>query len=260
MSDDTADDGQGQGGLFDSYIQSVPESWDQTEGFSTPRDAVTNYLKDAERGVNSRLSDAAKLEKELGPYKDLGLSNYEPSQLNELLQWYGQVSSSEDGFQQWVAQAAQELGLTQQEAEDHVESGLDQLTPEQLQALVQQQTAPIQQQLSQFQEQQQLSGLERQIESGLSGIEQKAGRQLTDDEKAAIVDLGEAFDGDNWLDEGYKRYEALTGGAQASLVNGKLNQPRGSLSAGSQETPALPKDLKELESMAKERMRQMMNS
>ncbi len=258
MSDDTADDGQGQGGLFDSYIDSVPESWDNTQGFSTPRDAVTSYLKDAERGVNSRLSEAAQLEKQFGAYKDVPLSNYDPQQLNDLLQWYDSVTSTEDGLKEWVAQVAQELGITQQQAEEQIES--DQLTPEQLQALVQERTAPIEQQLSQFQEQQQLSSLERQIANDFSQLEQKTGRSFSDDEKSAIADLGEGHDGDGWISEGFKRYETLTGGAQANLVNSKLNQPKPSLSAGSQETPQVPKDIKQIEAMAVERLRQALNS
>ena len=57
-------EGQGDSGstpgVFDSYLQTVPEDG---------RETVANYLKDAERTVNGRLSEAAQLKETWGPYE-----------------------------------------------------------------------------------------------------------------------------------------------------------------------------------------------
>lgn len=252
----TADNGQGtesQGGsIFDPYLQSVPED---------ARDYVGNYLKDAERNVNSRLAEAADIQKRFGPYSDVDFSAYGPQQLNDLLAWHQSVTASPQTFNEWLSEAAKEAGLIQEQREAEDEFG--ELTPQQIQALIQQNITqaltPFQQQQAQFQEQQQLAGLERQIIDDFTRIEKAVG-PLSDDQKAAIVDLGESHDGPDWLDVGLKRFQALAGQAQASLVNGKAGQPRPGLTSGSQEAPALPKDPKELHAMAVERMRQALNT
>ena len=54
--------------------------------------------------------------------------------------------------------------------------------------------------------------------------------------------------------------KALSGAAQADLVNSKVGQPKPSLSSGGQEAPQLPTDIKEIEAMAKERFRQALQA
>lgn len=252
MDDGTAGDGQGTvdsgGSIFDPYISSVPED---------AREYVTGYLKDAEKNVNSRLAEAADIQKQFGPYKEIDFSGYEPQQLRDVLAWHRSVTESPDAFNSWLAEAAKEAGLTAQEAQ---EAEYGELTPQQIQALVQEQAqsqiAPIQQQLQEFQKQQQMAGLERQIEKDFAAVEAEHKIQLTDEMKQAIVDLGESHDGEDFIQVGFKRLQALNGAAQADLVNSKVGQPRPSLSSGGQEAPSLPKDIKEIEAMARERFRQ----
>ena len=114
MPDDVQpQEGQGSeatGGLFDSYLEAVP---------AEARETVTSYLKDAEKNVNSRLQEAAEYKKTWEPYQGVeALKSYPPEQLSELLAWHQQVTSSDDAFQQWLANAAQEAGLTKAEEQE----------------------------------------------------------------------------------------------------------------------------------------------
>src|SRR5580692_10634926 len=120
--------GQGpdeSGGLFDSYLQTVPEDG---------RDTVAGYLKDASKQVESRLQDAAEIQKNLGPYQQVEtLAQYTPEQLNELLAWHQQVTSNDDAFKSWLSNAAQEAGLTPAEESQLSEAEeVGDLTPEQV--------------------------------------------------------------------------------------------------------------------------------
>src|SRR6266849_3917357 len=98
MPEDIQPDGQGvaeqeTGSIFDPYLQSVPEGWD-TAPQGSPREIVSNYLKDAEKNVNSKLQEAADLQKRFGDYKDIDLSVVPPQQLSQVLEFVQQVGSS----------------------------------------------------------------------------------------------------------------------------------------------------------------------
>ena len=99
----------GTGGIFDPYLSAVPEE---------ARDAVAGYLKDAEKNVNGRLAEAADLQKNLGPYKDVDLSGYDPEILQQLIAWHQQTTADPDAYKQFIEGEAKELGITPQEAEE----------------------------------------------------------------------------------------------------------------------------------------------
>jgi len=263
MTDEgTAGDGQDQGqpeggSIFDPYLQSVPEGWD-TVPQGSPRDVVANYLKDAEKGVNSKLRDAADLEKRFGPYKDIDLSQVQPGDLKSVVEWYSTVGQSPDAYKEWLQQEATEAGLIQAQQEAPAE---DQDIEAYIQSRIDQALNPLQQKLTQFEQSQQESeqsantrAMESHIESTLGKIESTNNIKLTDEQQEAILALGEQVEGDNWIEQGFQKYQALTGQAQAGLVKDKMGQPAPSLRTGGQAAPNKPKSFSDVREQALELM------
>lgn len=240
-------------GLFDSYLQAVPED---------ARETVASYLKDAEKNVNSRLEKAAELEKTWGPYQNVdALSQYPPEQLSELLAWHQQVTSSDEAFQQWLSQAAGEAGFTKAETEDLAtaeETGeLSQAKIEQLiQDRASQQLQPLEQKLSQWEEKQVLNETANEFSSEIARLEKEHG-DFNEEVVKAIIDLGKDYEGEgSWVQAGYDRLEKISGDAQRAFVTAKSGQPAGALSAGGLEAFKATTSFKEAEEQLRERLRQ----
>lgn len=239
------------GGLFDTYLQAVPED---------AREYVTGYLKDAEKNVNSRLSEAADIQKSLGPYKDIAgdLSQYDPQQLQSLLQWHQQIGQSEETYNQWLKQAAQEAGLTLAEAEAALNE--EEPTIQQIQEAAEQRALatvqPFAQEFEAFKQEQAISSMEQHITSEFARLEAESGVKLTEDIQKAIVDLGETHQGDDWIKVGFDRYRALAGAAQADFVADKTTAPKPPLTSGGQGAPPRITSFEEAGIQARERLRQ----
>src|ERR1022692_52897 len=106
------DEGQGTeatGGLFDTYLEGVPEDGRETD---------TQYLKDASKNFEGRLQEASQLEKRFGAYNDIDLAQYQPEQLSELLGWHQQFVANEEPDGEGLDSAAHEAGYTKAEPED----------------------------------------------------------------------------------------------------------------------------------------------
>lgn len=251
------DEGQGgeaTTGLFDSYLQAVPEEH---------RETVTGYLKDAEKNVNSRLEKAAELEKNLGPYQQVeALNQYDPGQLNELLAWHQQVTASDEAFQQWLAQAAGEAGFTKAETEqleDAESEGV--LSQERIEQLVAdraaQQVQPLEERLSAWEKDQQVTAVETEINSEFSRLEKEHKLSLDDDQRAEIMDLGIGHEGDgSWVQFGFDRYRKIGAASQAAFVTDKAGQPGSPLSAGATEAFKPATTFDEARKQLTERLRQ----
>lgn len=219
-----------EAGLFDSYLSAVPDD---------ARETVASYLKDAEKNVNSRLEKAAELEKTLGPYQQVDLSGYPPEQLQELLAWHQQVTSSDDALKAWVEQTAREQGLIEAEQADAEEGAPGDLSREDIQKLVEdraaEQVGPLEQRLSAWEEQQQVSAVEQEINTTLAELEKEHKLTLDDDAKAEILDLGighESEEPGGWVKHGFDRYQKIGAASQAQFVADKTGTPTAGLSAG----------------------------
>ena len=249
---------EGQGteatpGIFDSYLQAVPED---------ARDAVAGYLKDAEKNVNERLSEASELKKTWEPYKQVeALSQYPPEQLRELLGWHQSVSASDDAFQQWLAQEAEAAGFTKAEAQDLADAESDGvLSQERIEQLVAERAAqevqPLQAKIQQWEEQQVLDQAAEEFRTDLTRLEKEHG-EFSDDVLKAIIDLGKDYEGDgSWVQAGFDRLQQIKSGAEQSLFASKSGQPAPTLSAGGQAAFQPPKTFKDASDMFRERLRQ----
>ncbi len=239
MPDDLQpDEGQGDAspGIFDPYLNAVPED---------AREYVAGYLKDAEKNVNQRISQAADLEKTLGPYKDVDLSSYDPETLNQLIQWHQQISGDPDAYKQFIEAEAREMGITPAEAEEVIaaEEEDPNASREQLMQQIDERLAPLQEGLTAIQ-QKEATDLEfNAIQEKRHEIELKLGRELDGEEWKDIIDLGmpESFDekgqelpmGDaSWVIKGFDRLQGLHNTGSRLFLQEKAQVPGGGIPTG----------------------------
>lgn len=255
---DDAQPGEGQGdggsgGLFDSYLQAVPEDG---------RETVESYLRDASKEVEKREEDIADIRKTWEPYKDaLDPQAYPPEQLSELLAWHQQVTSSDEAFKEWLGGAAKEAGLTPKEEatlEDIAEE--ENLGPDQVkkvaEAIADERVGSLDERLSQFETQQAVNAEEGKIRSRIDVLQKEASVELTEAQKADVFELGANDPGDDWVKTGWDRYMAIAANAQKAFVQEKAKQPTPSLTAGGAEKFKPTTSWKEAEAQARERLRQ----
>jgi hypothetical protein len=244
--------GEPDGGIFAPYLDAVPQEH---------RDTVAGYLKDAEKNVNDRISKASELEKTLGPYKDVqGLDRYQPEDLSQLLAWHQEVTSSDEAFQNWLAQTAGEAGFTKAETEqlEDLESEgamsqqqIEKLVTERAEAQVQ----PIRQEMDSWRQERALNDETVAIQTGLKQVETDNNVELNQEQQEAVLKLGEDLEGDDWVAKGYARYAALVGAGQKAFVDQKVSQPPPAVSAGGQEAFKATTSFAQAGEQLRERMR-----
>ena len=260
------DEGQGgetTAGIFDPYLSAVPEE---------ARDAVAGYLKDAEKNVNGRLQEAAELQQSLGAYKDVDLPGYEPEDLQQLLQWHQQVTSSDDAFREWLRQSAEEAGLTPAQ-EDVLEDAeaTGELSREEVQQLIQQtaeeRMGPLQEEVTTFRQEKEVDTEASAIDQAFSEIQSEFKLDLTKDQKAVIMDLGmplavdakgnELPMGDaSWLKAGFDRWKEITAQGQKAFIEEKASMPGSPLTAGGTAAQKPITSFADANSAMRERLRQ----
>jgi hypothetical protein len=248
------DMGQGDSGtpgVFDSYLQSVPEDG---------REAVSAYLKDAEKNVNSRLSEAAQLKETWGPYDEHLASyreQYSPEALAQILAWHQQVTADDNTYQQWLSEAAKQAGLLEGEAlpEDQGE-----LSREEIASLIEQQAneriSPIQERLDAYETERMVDQEEQNIRSELDHLETESKLKLTPEQRATVLDLGMSHEGDgSWVQSGFERFRAITNEGQRLFVANAQQQPASPMATGGVPASKPPTTFKEAGEMARERLR-----
>lgn len=247
--------GEATGGLFDSYLQSVPEN---------AREYVAGYLKDASNNVDGRLREAADFRKQWEPYQEMGglLQQFEPDTLQQLVQWYQQVSQSDDAYREWLTAQAQEAGLTKAEAEQvEAASEAGDLSKEQIQQLIAQQAderiGPIQEWFEQQRAEQETNTETQFVVGELDRLEAEHKVKLSDEQRTMVLDLGLNFEGDgSWVQAGFDRFQEITTAGQRAFVEEKTNQPQVPLTSGGVARSEAPKTWVEAKAQALERMRQ----
>ncbi len=267
---DDVQPGEGQGseatgGLFDSYLSTVPED---------SRETVESYLKDASKQVDSRLQEAAEIQKSLGPYQQVeALRQYDPEQLNELLAWHQQVTSSDEAFREWLAATAQETGLTQGE-EQELQAAEEQgeLSREQVQELIEQKAqerlAPIEERFNQFELEKAADWQDELIKGELTRLEGENKLNLDQNQRAAILDLALPLaydqqgrdlplDDVSWVKAGFDRFKGTWEQGQKAFVNQASQAPASPLTAGGSARLEPTTDWSEATKQARERFAQL---
>ena len=117
--------------------------------------------------------------------------------------------------------------------------------------------SPVQQQLAQYDERfsandqaQAQHEMESHIESTLASLAAEHKLELTDEQQEAVLALGEQVETNDWVEQGFAKYLALTGAAQASFVNGKTGQPSPAIRSGGQAAPVQGKTFADVREQA----------
>lgn len=243
----------GGGSPFDSYLESVPEQ---------AKEAAEAWFRDTNKGIGSKLQEAAQIQKTWEPYKDaLDPQAYPPEQLKELLAWHQQVTSSDEAYQEWLGNAAKEAGLTpaEEQALEDAEIQGD-LSREDIQNIIEEQAeqriAPLREELTQFQTEQAVNVEEGKIRSRIDELQKEADVTLTEAQKAVVFDLGANDPGDDWVKVGFDRFREIYAEGQKAFVDEKTNAPAAPMNGGGREQFKPTGDFREAEAQARERLRQ----
>jgi hypothetical protein len=253
------------GGLFDSYLQSVPEDG---------RETVAAYLKDAQTNVNGRLEEAAQLKENWGDY-DQHLApfreTYKPEELAQILSWYNQLSTDEEAYKAFVSDAAKQVGLlgdgsgggVDEPPGDLTREEVMQLLEQQQQGLISQAVGPLQERLAAFEQDQMVGQIESQSNAALEALEGERGVQLTKEQRALVLELGAASpESENpdplnpdWVKAGFERFQAITTAGQQAFVERAQQQPNAPMTTGATAAAKRPTTTEEAHRMAVERLR-----
>jgi hypothetical protein len=205
-------------------------------------------LKKIEGNATKKFQEAAEYRKQWQPYEELGVTDVPPEQLQELLQ-LGQIAKDPEQFDNWLRYMAQERGILSQEGESpedgaEEDDGEDIDLAEALQPLLEQmfeqRLGPLQQSLAQQQQEQAVSQANQQLDQEFEKLSQEFHLgELNGDQQHDIFALALPFaesGHEDPLRAGVERYLQITGQAQRSLVESKVDQPQAAVAGGQPNT------------------------
>lgn len=245
------DVGQGGGeggtdGLFD--LSSVPEDY---------RPYVEPHLKDIQRNVNQKFQDNANYRKQWEPYESLGINDYDPEDLQGLLQ-FAEIANNPETFKEWWNTVGQENKYFDElddgsEELDGEESGMDmEALKSTFEQMLDAKLTPIANQTAQFEEAQRVQQAEQHIDGEIAALKEQHGEF----DEQVVYKLAMAYDGPDAIQNGYKDYQGIIAGAERDTVN--RNQggitPEGAGAANTNGKPIT--SFSEASDLARERMSQ----
>jgi len=258
MADDPQPPEGGQGGdggtgLYDSYLQFVPQ--DQHE-------AALSHLKEVSQGVEAKLREAADLRTTYEPYTQSG---YSPEELQQLVNWHQQVTASEDSYREFLKAEAQAAGLIPEAERTPEQDKLADLTPTQIEEQVQKLIAPLQERIDNDQQARLIDQETALINDRFAAFEKEHNLTLTADQRKWIMAAAQAEDNDeghmlalghDWVTPGFDAYLQIRADAQKEFVDGKASQPKPAISAGGVAATPISTSWADVREQARERMRQ----
>lgn len=212
---------EGNGGLYD--LSAVPEDM---------RSQVEPLFKQFDANVTKKFQEHADYRKGWEPYENLGLNEYDPEGLQQLLQFAEQNLTSEDALREFVMSTAQENGwsLDGEEPEGDPEEGEDDPVRSELDALKQQLSQITERDQAREQEQR-----EQQIGEYITGeydrLKGEVG-ELPDEEAQDWVDARAAMYAsdpekrDKAIETAYRDYFAMVANIEKGLLKRKGDQPQ----------------------------------
>jgi hypothetical protein len=239
---------EGNGGLYD--LSAVPEDL---------RSQVEPLFKQFDANVTKKFQEHADYRKGWEPYENLGLNEYDPEGLQQLLQFAEQNLTSEDALREFVTNTARENGWLD-DGEPDPEMGED--DP------VQGELEDLRQQLSQITERDQAREQQQR--------EQQIGEYITQEYERLKTEVGELPDEEaqDWVDAraamyasdpekrdkaietAYRDYFAMIAKVETGLLKRKGDQPPAPEQGGRPGTGEPPNtDRKVARQRAEERLR-----
>jgi len=246
MADDVqtgAGEGDVQGdeatsGLYD--LDSVPQEL---------REHVEPHLKAITRNVDSKFREASEYRKQWEPYEQLGVNNMDPQALAGLLA-FAETANDDEAFAKWFEETGRDSGLFEQLGymkADEPFTDPGEFNPEQIAEMVKdavaEQMAPVNEQLSQQQQEQIQREAEQQVVDTWAQIEAD-NPDLPDDAKDAVLRFalsyieGDEDDIGQAIGDGFEEYKRIVAQGESDLFAQKSNQPGPVEGPGSADTSA----------------------
>ena len=224
------------GGLYD--LASVPEDL---------RPHVEPHLKAIEANITKKLQENAESLKAWEPYKELGISDIDPANLQQLLE-FAELAQDEDKFSEWWKSTGERMGLFDSDEDDlDLE---DDLSPEKIKSLiaeaVTESIGPVKETLNQQQTERAQAEAMEEINGTLKALSTEHGIDLDEvvgktpngteqTVRDAILQLAYAYadeDPDNAVANGFGDFQRLVGKGEAGLFAKKAKQPASPEGAG----------------------------
>lgn len=256
MADDAQpDEGRGEGGagLYDSYLQFVPQDRHQE---------ALAHLKDISSGVETKLREAADLRTTYEPYTQSG---YGPEELKQLVGWHQQVTSSEDAYREFLKAESEAAGLIPEAQRTPEQDVLADLNPKQIEEQVQKLIAPLEERINNDQQGRLIEQETTLLNDRFVAFEKEHGLTLSPQQRSWIMATAQAEDNDeghmlalghDWVTPGFDAYLQIRADAQKEFVDGKANQPKPAVSAGGVAATPVSTSWADVREQARERMRQ----
>lgn len=268
VADPAAGGGEGgQGGGLDGL-------YDLTEVPEHLRPVVGPLLKKVEGNVTQRFQEHADFRKKWEPFDGIeGLTELQPEQLTELLEFQREILSNPDSFKEWWKGIGEHGGWLQELAgngedddddDDDVDPGLLELRGqiETLAGAVQQLIEGQQTRDQQDAQTQAKQAIRKELDD-LAVEELGEGQKFDELTEESILKLALAYPKDpNAIGKAYKDFLKITGKSQGDLVKTALDQPAGVANAGGAPDTALepPKTFAEAKERARARSRAAVGS
>ncbi len=261
MADDPQPDegqgGTGDTGLYDSYLQFVPED---------RRNDALAALKESSSTVDARLREAAELRKTYEPYTQIqGLTDYGPEGVGQLLGWHQTVTASEDAYREFLKTESQAAGLIPEEDRTPEQDALADLSPKQIEEQVQKLIAPLEERINNDQQGRLIEQETQLLNDRFTAFEKEHSLTLSPQQRSWIMAAAQAEDNDeghmlalghDWVTPGFDAYLQIRADAQKEFVDGKAKQPAPAVTAGGVAATHVSTSWEDVREQARERMRQ----
>lgn len=253
---DVQPEGQGEGdnSFVADYLNNVPEDY---------RPHVEPYVKQIESNANSKFAEHAEYRKQWEPFEELGLQDYEPESLQQLLQ-FAELASDPEQFKTWWQNAGQELGLFDTDDDDagNFDDDDEGLDPQELEELfdqvIEQRMQPFLEEKQQREYNDQVQQATEAVEEQLAGFEEEHG-ELSEDDRTAILKFAYTYaeDDPDPITKGFEDWQRLVNGVETSTVQSKADTPTPPERPGRANTaPEQIKDYEGAKAAAMERLKQ----
>ncbi len=253
VQSDNSDQGGDGGGFYQEYLNKVPEDY---------RPHVEPYVKEVESNANKKFAEHAEYRKNWEPYEQLGINEYEPESLQQLLQ-FAELMQDEEQFKDWWKNTGETLGLFENEDDDlgiddddddfDVESALDQIIEQRMQPFIQEkQERDYEEQVNQASE---------EVSNRLTELQEEHGLELDEEEQRVVYRFAYTYADDENEDDpigkGFQDFQRLVGDIETSTVESKANAPAPPERPGKPNTSPSPiTDFKQAKEAALERFSQ----
>lgn len=233
-------------------ISSVPEDY---------RPHVAPIFKDIEREIGTRLQDAAEYRKGWEPYESLGLDQYEPESLGQVLQFANEVLGNDESFEQWWNQVGEEQGWFESDGDegddDEDDEGLIDLSdPDTFRSAIREEIGDV---LSPILESQRNDEQQRAVEEAGKQIEQQVADlkgEYGEFDEQVLYKFASHYDGPEAIQKGFQDMMEFVNSVEGQIIEGSGGgAPRPEGPGQPNTSPEPIRSIKDARKVAQERIR-----